>query len=725
MIGQHAQLAGAPVRHRLIFVAATTVAALLMMNLAFAPPARAQVGVPVTYADHVYGSTVNKPSADKPQSKLWYHDGAWWAIMVSAGGETVFVHELMSDHTWRNTGTLVDDRVNGTGDALWSAADGKLYVATRANGSNTRVTRMSYNPVARLYTVDPGFPVTVDTGGGSESVTIDQDSLGRLWLTYTRASRLWVAHSDPGGINWTAGFQPDVPDVVIKSDDISALITFSGSVGVLWSDQQSGAFRFAIHDDADPDTVWRVEDALAGTGLADDHINLKQLSGDAQGRIFAAIKTSAGDAAGADPNATLVGVLVRTPDAEGVGTWTLVPAGTVADDHTRPIIMIDQENEELYFFATAPVTSGDIFYKKTSLADPSFGPGRGQPFVDYTKVVNNASGAKDPVTSMTGLVVLATAEGQSRYVHAEMALAGPPDTTPPSVPADLVAAAAGPGQVALTWSASTDDVGVTGYTVRRDGDVTATVTGTTYTDDTVAPGTTYSYTVEAVDAAANSSGESAPATVTTSTAVPIALRAATTATNGNGGTTLTMTVPASQQGDLLLATVDVRGAPTLTAPAGWTLVRQDTSGTAMRLATFSRVADAAEPGSYTWGISSTRVAVGSMLAYSGVSGTVPVEASSGQVNARSKSITAPSVTSVSPNAVVVGLFGTSRGATVTPPTGMTERSDVRSPVSASSQITGETADAVQVAAGASGPRVATATLAGANIGQLVALKPAG
>jgi chitodextrinase len=89
------------------------------------------------------------------------------------------------------------------------------------------------------------------------------------------------------------------------------------------------------------------------------------------------------------------------------------------------------------------------------------------------------------------------------------------DTTPPSVPGGLTANASSPTQVGLAWSASTDNVGVSGYTVYRSGSTLATVSGATlaYTDSTVAPATNYSYTVDAFDAAGNRSGQSAPASV--------------------------------------------------------------------------------------------------------------------------------------------------------------------------------------------------------------------
>src|SRR4051812_47498421 len=95
---------------------------LVTLGFTGAGAAQAAVGVPVTYQDHSYASTVSKPSQDKPQSKLWYTDGAWWALLVS-GDTLVHIYELRADHTWRDTGTVVDTRLNSTGDALWTASD--------------------------------------------------------------------------------------------------------------------------------------------------------------------------------------------------------------------------------------------------------------------------------------------------------------------------------------------------------------------------------------------------------------------------------------------------------------------------------------------------------------------------------------------------------------------------------------------------------------------------
>ncbi len=92
-----------------------------------------------------------------------------------------------------------------------------------------------------------------------------------------------------------------------------------------------------------------------------------------------------------------------------------------------------------------------------------------------------------------------------------------PDTSPPTVPAGLSANAVSPGEIDLSWSASTDNAGVTGYTVYRDGTyLTTTAAGvTTSADTSVVASTAYSYAVDSFDAAGNHSARSAPASATT------------------------------------------------------------------------------------------------------------------------------------------------------------------------------------------------------------------
>ncbi|TMH84823.1 MAG: hypothetical protein E6H45_10580, partial [Betaproteobacteria bacterium] len=91
----------------------------------------------------------------------------------------------------------------------------------------------------------------------------------------------------------------------------------------------------------------------------------------------------------------------------------------------------------------------------------------------------------------------------------------PPDTTPPSVPTGLRATAVSSSQINLSWAASSDNVGVSGYRVFRDGAQIATTSATSFPNTGLSPSTTYSYTVAAFDAAGNLSAQSSPASATT------------------------------------------------------------------------------------------------------------------------------------------------------------------------------------------------------------------
>ena len=89
------------------------------------------------------------------------------------------------------------------------------------------------------------------------------------------------------------------------------------------------------------------------------------------------------------------------------------------------------------------------------------------------------------------------------------------DTVAPTVPGTPVALSATKSSISLVWAASSDDVGVSGYDVFRDGVLIASVTSARYTDNSTLAKTPYRYTVTARDAAGNVSAPSAALIVTT------------------------------------------------------------------------------------------------------------------------------------------------------------------------------------------------------------------
>lgn len=114
-------------------------------------------------------------------------------------------------------------------------------------------------------------------------------------------------------------------------------------------------------------------------------------------------------------------------------------------------------------------------------------------------------------------------DGVATAGAADPCAAAPPDVTAPTVPGN-VTASADHVTITLAWTASTDDRGVTGYQLTRSGGSGAPVVRTTgyhtYVDGDLAPRTSYTYTVKALDAAGNLSAASAPVTATTGTAPP-------------------------------------------------------------------------------------------------------------------------------------------------------------------------------------------------------------
>jgi hypothetical protein len=380
---------------------------------------------PVTYQGHAYSTSAIAPTADKPQSKLWYNDGAWWGLLVAPSAK-VQIFELLANHTWRDTGTVVDDRATSTGDALWDEATNKLYVASRADGGGqVRLARLSYNSGTRSYSMNAGFPDQI-AANGSESVTIAKDSTGLLWATQVRNGKVLVTHTIAGtdDQSWRSLYQPaggtsacNPGDITCTDlDDISAVVTLHGKIGVLWSNQLDSTFHFAVHVDGAADSAWTTEVAYSGPLSTDDHLNIKNVTSASDGRLFAAIKTNT--IGSSDPLCVL---LVRSK----TGVWTNHTYSTRADDGTRPIVVIDEPHKQLYYFVAKTGGGSAIWYKKTSLDAISFGPGRGDPFVQFSGAtnLNNPSSTKQVVNATTNIVVLASDETQDRYYHAELDIA--------------------------------------------------------------------------------------------------------------------------------------------------------------------------------------------------------------------------------------------------------------------------------------------------------------
>ena len=195
--------------------------------------------------------------------------------------------------------------------------------------------------------------------------------------------------------------------------------------------------------------------------------------------------------------------------------------------------------------------------------------------------------------------------------------------------------------------------------------------------------------------------------------------AASNADNGSGAKTLVINVPAgTAQGNVMMATVTVTGTTAPTTPSGWTVAKSST-GTALRQATYYRVAGASEPASYSWSLGSSRAAAGGIVTYSGVNQTAPVDATA-TANGASGNAEVASVTTSAANDQVLAIVSFAAATTVSADPSTTERYEDSSTSTAS-----EAADFAQAAAGATTAKTATPGSSGsAWIAATVALRDA-
>lgn len=431
--------AGERTRRALIWISG--VALLLGTTLGTTLTSSAATPIVAGYADHLYGAP-SVPGGDDVtafpnQSKLWFHDGRWFALMLDNVAEAYRIYRFdMNSQNWTSTGTQVDQRNRSHADAL---SDGNtLWVASSYNASSSgtlkdlRVYKFTYNTGTKAYTVAGGYPKLIPgTSTGTTNATIAKDTTGDLWVTYNQDLRVRYSASEDGGATWSTG--ADIPgqgnDGV--ADDVAAIAPVSGSgvngVGVIWTNQAfltDDAFYYQAHVDGDPIGTWQARETAFGgpaTNTADNHAALKTAP---DGRAIAVVKTSrnAGSGNSGDP---LIAVLRRTGAPNAVGTWEVKTVTTVAVKGTRPMLVVDGVNSEVNVFLTNPTlaSEGDqaIYRRTASLSTLNFGtPSLGTAVIDSaTEVaINDATSTKQASTPESGMLVLASNIPTFRYFHA-------------------------------------------------------------------------------------------------------------------------------------------------------------------------------------------------------------------------------------------------------------------------------------------------------------------
>ncbi|HEY7730423.1 MAG TPA: hypothetical protein VH950_05925, partial [Gaiellaceae bacterium] len=351
---------------RVLTVIALSVAALALCGVASANTGFKGPAYPV--------GTSGAPTTSKPESKLWFRDGRWWAIMFDQSDVyRIFRLNLRSQH-WVNTGVAVDPRDSTRQDVLsvgntLLVASHKFVKTTHQNpmpgaGDEMRLYRFSYHSGSNTYS--PDGQVTIDPQR-AEALTIAREAPGKIWATWVQeeggqhkvfASRTTGDCATGGSCAFGSRIELDG---VVGADDISAIVRFGNKVGVMWSDTVSSNLWFRVHTDGDGDTAgdWtpRVS-VIGGPKRVDDHINLKA---DASGRVYAVTKTKFSSAA--NP-----GIMLHRRSA--AGNWSSHEVTDASFDRTRPIVVLDPQHNAIRVFEGE--TGSSVFMVKSRLGNINF-----------------------------------------------------------------------------------------------------------------------------------------------------------------------------------------------------------------------------------------------------------------------------------------------------------------------------------------------------------------
>jgi hypothetical protein len=301
-------------------------ALLLLLSTAAwaAPPARPVFQVP----------GVPNPTKDKPQSKLWYAHGSWWAWLPAREGSGVWQRTAAG---WRRE-TRLDAALAGLPGQADVWAGGDIVRAVLVESERLAVAALRWDSALETY-APAGLPVRFAVpGGGLETATIDRDGRSRWWIAYASHGRMWVrASHDLAAAEWSAPHE--VGELPASKDDICALAALPGAIGVIWSDQARDAVVFRLHrDDAAPASWDPVEVVARGNKTADDHFNMAAAP---DGTLYVAAKNSV-DTIGKPQ------LVLRVRDSRG--RWTNHPYAVRTAEYqpSRPIVLLGGDPSRLF-----------------------------------------------------------------------------------------------------------------------------------------------------------------------------------------------------------------------------------------------------------------------------------------------------------------------------------------------------------------------------------------
>jgi hypothetical protein len=310
------------------------------------------------------------------RSQMWRNDNIWWGVF-SDHIDGVYFYKQTGPTAFTRGDLIHTNSVGGTfvagwPDVLWNGTD--LFVFIQESFTLARLYKYSYSSGSQTYSLLPGFPVSLPLLGNAQSVSIDQDSTGKVWAAY--------AGSGPGGdgnvrVIWSTSADHTAWDttgfvlasgVSVLTAEAAAIVRFGNRIGVAWSNQNALEDGFRFHTDGQPETSWSAKEIIDSGlgpqgfgGVADNHLSIRAHP---DGRVLLAAKDSDGNGH--------IHFYIRST----AGTWgakTLIVNDFEAAP-TRPQLLLDTDNNQVHvIYKDASVRGGArTFITQASLTNPVF-----------------------------------------------------------------------------------------------------------------------------------------------------------------------------------------------------------------------------------------------------------------------------------------------------------------------------------------------------------------
>lgn len=296
------------------------------------------------------------------ESKLFRtDDGRWWAVLGRSGSTTptpgMYLLELV-DNTWQPRRLLPNTDPWAKADTLFQSSTDRLLVSLRDNRSlpdNPSLSvlwELAYLGEGEWRSLSEPVPITA---AQTSALTIAVDGQSQVWTAFAvdRGIVVGVKSQDSDSFftfNLLAAGtleRRDVPTVTsFRSQNRSG-------IGVMWSELETGRYRFASRLDLSPLDEWRIETAYgdgvggcptaASNACARPRFNLKSHGN----RLYAAVETKLDQDASSNPSDPRILLLTRRP----TGQWTALEYSSIQEGLSQPVVVLAPQKDAVFVFA--------------------------------------------------------------------------------------------------------------------------------------------------------------------------------------------------------------------------------------------------------------------------------------------------------------------------------------------------------------------------------------